>query len=319
VTTPEYVVDKATKLETIYNRIHEIRTRFEVKLRDAQIAYLEARLDGRQDPEALKATLDQTVAALKDDFVFVASCNVGEEFMDKGKVERLQRIAQIPWKRHLDDRLGLSEAERLLIHEVPPQMLPADETLLADKREHIVPRPPEAATPYDPAQYGFNVKVPKHLYNRGELYNLTIGRGTLTEEERYKINEHIIYTVIMLEQLPFPRTMARVALFAGGHHETMIGTGYPRKLKRDDMAVQARILAVADIFEALTASDRPYKKAKTLSEALKIMSFMRKDQHIDPDLFDLFVRSGVYQEYAVRYLKRSQIDSVDPSKLLPAA
>ncbi len=319
VTTPEYVVDKATKLETIYNRIHELRTRFEVKLRDCHIEYLEARLEGAQAPDLLQDQLTQRIAALKDDFAFVASCNVGEEFMDKGKVERLERIAQTVWQRHFDDRLGLSEAERLLINEISPRPLPAEETLLADKREHIIPRPNQGATPYDPGRYGFNIKVPQHLYNHGELYNLKIGRGTLTEEERFKINEHIIYTIIMLEQLPFPRTMARVAEFAGGHHETMIGSGYPRKLKRDDMALQARILAIADIFEALTASDRPYKKAKTLSEALKIMSFMRKDQHIDPDLFDLFVKSGLYHEYALRYLKREQIDSVDVAKLVPAA
>ncbi|MEI6987427.1 MAG: HD domain-containing phosphohydrolase, partial [Rhodospirillaceae bacterium] len=311
VTTPEYVVDKATKMETIYNRIHEIRTRFEVKLRDYKIDYLQATIDNVAPVETLKEQLDQNIAILKDDFAFVASCNVGEEFMDKGKVERLEKIGKLPWLRHFDDRLGLSEAERLLIEEVALCPLPTNEALLADKPEHIVPRIGQSATPYDPASYGFNVKVPQHLYNRGELYNLKIARGTLTEEERYKINEHVIYTIIMLEQLPFPKTMARVAELAGSHHETMSGTGYPRKLKRDDMPVQARILAIADIFEALTATDRPYKKPKTLSQALKIMNLMRKDKHIDPDLFDLFVKSNIYQEYALRYLKRAQIDAVD--------
>ncbi|CAK0750568.1 GAF domain-containing protein [Azospirillaceae bacterium] len=311
VTTPEYVVDKASKLETIYNRIHEVRARFEIKLRDYKIEQLQAALDGGVPVETFKEEFDRRIAALYDDFAFVASCNVGEEFMDKDKVERLERIAQIPWRRHFDDRLGMSEVERIHLSNIPPRPLPVDETLLIDKPEHVIPRPVGAEPPYDMARYGFNIKAPQHLYNRGELYNLKIARGTLTEEERFKINEHIIYTIIMLEQLPFPRSMARVAEFAGSHHETMIGSGYPRKLKRDDMAVQARILAIADIFEALTASDRPYKKAKTLSESLKIMNFMRKDQHIDADLFDLFIRSGVYQEYALRYLKKSQIDLVD--------
>jgi len=91
----------------------------------------------------------------------------------------------------------------------------------------------------------------------------------------------------------------------------MDGTGYPKRLYRDDMSVQARIMAIADIFEALTATDRPYKKGKMLSEAIKIMSHMRADRHIDPDLFDLFLRSGVYREYADKFLKPEFIDTVD--------
>jgi HD-GYP domain-containing protein (c-di-GMP phosphodiesterase class II) len=91
----------------------------------------------------------------------------------------------------------------------------------------------------------------------------------------------------------------------------MIGTGYPKKLKRDDMSLTARMMAIADIFEALTAADRPYKKAKSLSEAVKIMSFMKKDQHIDPDLFELFLQSGVYLDYASEFLGEEQIDEVD--------
>jgi len=116
---------------------------------------------------------------------------------------------------------------------------------------------------------------------------------------------------MMLNQLPFPRHLRNVPAIAGGHHETMIGTGYPKKLSRDDMSLPARMMAIADIFEALTAADRPYKKAKSLSEAIKIMSFMKKDQHIDPDLFELFLQSGVYLDYANCFLDEKQIDEVD--------
>jgi HD-GYP domain-containing protein (c-di-GMP phosphodiesterase class II) len=154
-------------------------------------------------------------------------------------------------------------------------------------------------------------------YNTGELYNLAIRRGTLTAEEREKINDHIVVTIKMLEQLPFPKKMRRVPEYAGGHHEKMDGTGYPRGLRKSDMSIPARIMAIADIFEALTAADRPYKKAKTISESLKIMGFMCKDNHIDPDLFDLFLRSEVWQRYADEFLDPSQIDEVNIEDYLP--
>ena len=123
-------------------------------------------------------------------------------------------------------------------------------------------------------------------------------------------------TIIMLESLPWPRHLRRVPEYAGGHHEKMDGTGYPRGLKGEQMSIPARVMAIADIFEALTAADRPYKAPKTLSEALKIMRFMVKDKHIDPDLFRLFVNSGVYQEYARQHLTPEQIDEVDVAMIL---
>jgi HD-GYP domain-containing protein (c-di-GMP phosphodiesterase class II) len=164
--------------------------------------------------------------------------------------------------------------------------------------------------------WGFKLDVPEHRYNRGELYNLSVGRGTLSAEERYKINDHMTQTIIMLEKLPYPKHLRDVPKIAGGHHETMDGKGYPRRLTRDDMSLPARMMAIADIFEALTASDRPYKKAKTLSEAIRIMSFMRNDNHIDPDLFRLFLTSGVYEQYAREFLAPEQIDEVDIDEYL---
>ena len=153
--------------------------------------------------------------------------------------------------------------------------------------------------------------IPEHAYNRGELYNLSIARGTLSAEERFKINDHIVQTILMLEELPFPRHLRAVPQIAGGHHEKMDGTGYPKRLHRDAMPLSARMMAIADIFEALTASDRPYKKAKKLSEAVRIMGFMKKDQHIDPQLFELFLTSGVYLRYGREFLDPEQIDEVD--------
>jgi len=121
---------------------------------------------------------------------------------------------------------------------------------------------------------------------------------------------------MMLEQLPYPKHLREVPMIAGGHHETMDGKGYPKRLTRDDLSLTARMMAIADIFEALTASDRPYKKAKTLSEALRIMSSMKNDNHIDPDLFKLFISSGIYKQYGEQFLEPEQIDDVDISEYL---
>jgi HD-GYP domain-containing protein (c-di-GMP phosphodiesterase class II) len=312
VTTPEYVVDKATKLETIYNRIHEVRTRFEVLLRDARIECLQAILDGTDAATATRQ-LQERKAQLADDFAFVADCNIGGEVMAPERVDRIKSIASRTWVRHFDDRLGLSHEELRRYDGTPAPALPVVENLLSDKPHHRVSRDAEKAL--DP-KYGFKVKVPEFLYNLGEMHNLCIGRGTLSEEDRFKINEHIIQTIVMLDQMPFPKNLRRVPEYAGTHHETLTGTGYPRKLTKDELSVPARIMAIADIFEALTASDRPYKKAKTLSESLKILSAFRDNQHIDADLFELFLRSGVYLRYAERFLKPEQIDPVDLSQYL---
>ncbi len=316
VVTPEYVVDKATKLETIYDRIHEVRMRFEVLKREAEIAYWKQVAEGG-DRDALKAALDEQLTQIDDDYAFIAECNVGGEFMADDKVERLKQIAQATWTRTLDDRIGISHEELLRKENKPAPSLPVAEPLLADKVEHVFPRDGTFEAP-NAEKYGFRMDVPDDLFNRGELYNLAIARGTLTNEDRYIIQNHVVQTIVMLGQLPFPKHLRNVPEFAGAHHETLIGTGYPRKLGKEEMSIPARIMAVADVFEALTAADRPYKKPKTLSECIKILSFMVKDQHIDADLFRLLLESGIYKEYAERFLKPEQIDEVDISQYLGA-
>jgi HD-GYP domain-containing protein (c-di-GMP phosphodiesterase class II) len=135
-----------------------------------------------------------------------------------------------------------------------------------------------------------------------ELENLTIRAGTLTADERETINHHIVATIKMLEQLPWPNNLKNVTEYAGGHHERMDGKGYPKGLKREDMSWQARMMGIADIFEALTANDRPYKKAMPLEQALGIMDNFVKNGHIDPDLYDVFVQKRVYERYGQRFL-----------------
>ena len=171
---------------------------------------------------------------------------------------------------------------------------------------------------------GFEVHTPGvgHCLLRAaqlELTNLRVARGTLSDEERYKINEHIIQTIRMLESLPFPAHLQDVPDIAGGHHERLDGRGYPRGLTAEQLSPLARMMAIADVFEALTAVDRPYKSGKPLSVALEIMARMVREQHLDPDLFELFLRAGVYSRYAEEYLARDQCDQVDEAELLAAS
>jgi len=313
ITSPEYVVDKATKLETLYNRIHEVRMRFEVLWRDAELAYWQGLAEGGQG-EVLQTALARSQAELQADFAFVAKANIGGEFMEQADIERLQQIGQRRWLRHFDNRLGLSRDEEVRLAGVPVAPLPVAEPLLADRPEHRVPwgaRKPPVARDDARNQWGFDMRLPAHASDHGELYNLSIRRGTLNDEERFKINEHIVQTIIMLSSLPFPRQLRRVPDIAGNHHERMDGNGYPRRLGQDALSIPERVMAIADIFEALTAADRPYKAAKTLSESVKIMVFMARDRHIDGELLRLFLGSGVYRQYAERFLRAEQIDEVD--------
>jgi len=317
VTTPEYVVDKATKLETIYNRIHEIRTRFEILWRDAQIEHLEAAREGAAGTGASEQRLAQRLDQIRDDFEFIARCNLGEQSMDAEANDRVRRIAEQTWMRHLDDRAGLSHGELIGREDAPADDLPIAEPLLADRPEHIVQRG-RGDNPLSDEVHGFRLDVPEHLYNHGEIHNLCVARGTLTAEERFKINDHIIQTIRMLGRLPFPRELRRVPDWAGNHHEKINGTGYPRRLTGEQLSIPSRIMAIADIFEALTAVDRPYMPPKTLSRSIGIMKAMRDDGHICPDLFALFLRSGVHLSYASEHLRPEQIDTVDVDATLEA-
>ncbi|WP_448247632.1 HD domain-containing phosphohydrolase [Thalassotalea agariperforans] len=312
ITTPEHIVDKGTKLEAIYNRIHEIRMRFEVLWRDAEINFYQKLAQHPEQKLALKRKLKREQADLIKDYSFIASSNIGGEFMDEKNIQRLEQLAKVTWQRNFDDKIGLSPVEELRV-SFAEERLPATEYLLSDKPEHLIQH--DKAISYD-EKHGIKITPTEYKYNLGELYNLKIKRGTLTAEDRFKINEHIISTIKMLENVPFPPELAKVPRYASTHHETLIGTGYPRKLTKDDLSIPERVLVLADIFEALTAADRPYKKAKPLSVAIDILSKMVKDQHVDQDIFELFLTSGIYLKYAKKYLSDAQIDTVDISKYI---
>ena len=308
VTTPEYVVDKSTKLETIYNRIHEIRTRFEVLKRDAQIDAYQSAFGTLSDKQ--QAQLDEKWRELNEDFAFIAQMNEGNEFLSEEHQQRIHAIAGKTWQRTLDSRLGLGQEEEKRYRDEDND-LPVTEPLLADKPSHRIPW--ESSKVRDAR---FQLQPKQYKNDQGELYNLCIQRGTLNDEERFIINDHIIETMMMLESLPFPSAMKNIPLIAGSHHEKLDGKGYPQGIDESEIPLAGKAMAIADIFEALTSSDRPYKKAKTLSESLKIMSFMVKDNHIDADLFALFLNSGIYMEYAKQFLQPEQIDQVNVADYL---
>lgn len=307
VTTPEYVVDKATKLETIYDRIHEVRMRFELLKVQAKVDCLQSILDG-EEKEKAEQILAQRHQQLDDDFYFVAECNLGGESMTDEAIERLEQIAQIEWVRTLDDQAGTSWIERERAGE--PMPLPIKEKLLADKPVHEVGWG-VGVNPKDQWAQAFILDPGELKYNRGELFNLSIRRGTLNDEERFIINDHIIQTITMLNRLPYPEHLQQVPEIAGGHHERMDGKGYPLGLTGEQLSVPARVMAIADVFEALTSSDRPYKKGKTLDESINIMTSMATSGHIDPKLYLLFLEHQIDQEYASAYLHPSQISEFD--------
>ncbi|NLV46149.1 MAG: HD domain-containing protein [Candidatus Hydrogenedentes bacterium] len=306
VTTPEYVVDKATKLETVYNRLHEIRTRFEVLKRDATIRYWEGVARGGDEKE-LRRTLEVECRALDEDFAFIAACNEGRESLSEEAIARLRRIGARTWARTVDDSAGLSVQELQRRQAGGPPSASGPETLLRDVPEHLV-RGEDGRRMAPENPWGFVLDIPEYAFNLGELHNLSISKGTLTPEERFKINDHIVQTIIMLSSLPWPKHLRRVPDIAGGHHERPDGSGYPRRLTREQLSLESRIMAVADIFEALTAPDRPYRAPKRLSEALDIMKAMAERNHIDPDVFSLFLRSGACDTYAEKYLHPEQLD-----------
>jgi HD-GYP domain-containing protein (c-di-GMP phosphodiesterase class II) len=322
VTSPEHIIDKSTKLETIYNRIHEVRMRFEVMWRDLELDHWRAVAFGG-DEAVLLVDLKLRQAALQDNFAFVARCNVGGEFMADEDIERLKQIGKCTWLRYFDKQLGLSADENRRLGHFVAERLPIAEQLLADRSDHIIAwgeRKP-AVEKNDPNNhYGFDMDLPKYAQNMGELHNLSIRRGTLTEEDRFKINDHIVQTLIMLRSLPWPVQLANVPEIAATHHEKLDGKGYPRRLSAEQLTIADRVMALADVFEALTAADRPYKSPKTLTESLKIMAFMAKDQHIDPELFRYFLHSKLWLTFAEKYMQKQQIDEVDVAaieKLLP--
>lgn len=256
ITTPEFVVEKHTKLETIFDRMELIDTRFEVLKRDLEIVLLKKKLARYEAREKMPFTdlekeTTEKISKLKDDQEFISRCNQGQEPITDEPKKRMASIQKYMW-------------------------------VFQGK------------------------KIP--FLTEDEMKNLLIASGNLTDEERKVLQNHVVMTLRMLSQLHYPKELRNVPEIAGSHHERVDGKGYPRGLKGREMPLRARIVAIADVFEALSAPDRPYKKALPLSEVLSIMKEMAATGHLDPDLFDVFMKEKVYLAYGKKYLAPEQLD-----------
>jgi HD-GYP domain-containing protein (c-di-GMP phosphodiesterase class II) len=303
---PNDIIDKATKLETVYNRIHEIRTRFEVVLRDAEIRYFKSLIEGVPQQEAYKE-FEITKKKLQDDFEFVARLNTGDREVTDDDCKRLHSISTLRWERNFSKFLGLSWQEKEQISKKDKEEnLPVTEQLLSDAKEHKISRSEKDFKLYQKENIKMN--IPELLYNKGEVYNLCIPMGTITEEEKFKIQEHVVHTLKILRELPWSDKLKNIVEDAANHHEHIDGSGYPRSLQGEELSIPARIMAIADIFEAITATDRPYKKTNTLSQTLMIIAQMARVKKIDSEIFKLFIEEKIYLKYANVYMKKEQVD-----------
>lgn len=258
--TPDFIVEKSTKLETVRDGLEAVRARIQSLKNEMDIEHLQELISkpGRREELELQLKLDK--AQLDEDLRFLTTINKGGEFMSDESIDRVKALALKTWKT------------------------------------------PEGTR--------------EPLLTEDEVLNLCIRRGTINDEERRIINRHIDITIDVLESLPFPKHLKRVPEYAGAHHEKMDGTGYPKGLTRDQMSLPARMMAVADIFEALTAKERPYKQPMPLSQAFSILARMRDENHIDPDVFDLFLKSKKWKDYGQLHMLPEQMDVEDVSGYL---
>ncbi len=255
--TPDFIVEKSTKLETVRDGIHGFNARVQSYKHELENTSLKKAIEQPHRKDQLAQVLMIELDQLEEERLFINTINKGGEFMSDEQIQRVKRIGQKQW------------------------------TNAAGTKENLL--------------------------TEDEIMNLCIRRGTINESERKTINRHIDVTIEILESLPFPKNLKRVPEYAGGHHERMDGTGYPKGLTREQMSIPARMMAVADIFEALTAKERPYKKPMPLSQAFSILARMRDDNHIDPDVFELFLLSNQWQEYGKRHMLPEQMDVTDVS------
>ena len=251
LTTPDFVMEKSTKLERIVDRIELVDLRLTSMVHEAEVEKLTA-LMNHKDPDEVNKNYQEKIELYSEVRAFFHLHNEGSEQMHKEEIAKVHEWANLKW------------------HD-------------SDGIEH-------------------------KLLTENELENLCIIKGTLTEEERTIINNHIVATIKMLDTLPFPKHLQNVPEYAGGHHERVDGKGYPKGLRKDEMSVQARIMAIADVFEALTAQDRPYKAPMKLSKVVSILKKMSETGHIDPVLFDVFIDGKVHLNYAKEFLPAEQND-----------
>lgn len=289
-TSPDYLLIKSTKLECLHNRIHEIRNRFEILRRDAEISCLKKIISNPQNASKAKAKLKETIKELEDEFAYIAYINLGETAITEKDIQKIKKIGQKTFKRHFNRLQGLSwnECQKLSDEQQEQYAQSGYEFLLQDNPEDTF------------------LDIPT-----GEIHNLSIQKGTLSAEEREKIEEHVLETENIFNLIPLSNKHKCISEYASQHHERPNGKGYPHGLEDKDLSLAGKIITLADIFEALTSSERPYKSPKKLSDSLRVLQEMKNDGQIDEDIYHLFLKKKIFLKYAQKYLKPEQIDNID--------
>jgi len=256
VATPEYIMNKSTKLEGLYDKIDEIKLRFEILKRDVELEYYKSKIE---DSNLDKQKINNELNKILDDVMFLEKTNIGGEFMSDDLKDRVKEIS--------NNNINID-----------------------------------------------NVRQP--ILSTDDIENLVISRGTLSAKDLKIMQEHVVLTYDLLSKLPYPDHLRNVPFYAGCHHEKIDGSGYPNGYSGDKLPIQARIIAIADVFEGLTAPDRPYKDGYKLSKALSILKGMVNDGEIDKDLYNLFIIKKLYLKYANEMIDRKQIDQINESEFL---
>lgn len=256
ISTPEFIMQKSTKLEKVYDRLETIRERIEILKRDAKIDYLEKQLDRATTDHSSSATFENhyhnQIQYLDTVFQYIERVNKGNDVVTDDDLAKIETFKDMVYERQ-------------------------------------------------------GVSVP--LLQADEAENLAIKIGTLNNAERAKIKDHARVSLEILQTLPFPKKYQRVIDIAANHHEKLDGSGYPRGLSAEELSLEDRILILADLYEALSSQDRPYKEPHTLSQIFEILSFMANEGLIDKTLLQFFFESGTYKQYNP-YLQAQQLDDV---------
>jgi len=259
ITTPEYIISKSSRLETVHDRIELIKTRWELFKTNQKLIAAEKKLalfDQTTEQKAIvqiDKTCNEEINILEKEFETLAHINSCKKVLNQNLIDQLKKIYEKSY--NISGRLK-----------------------------------------------------PEPCLTKDEFENLSILRGTLTTRERDIINSHAYLTEKILNKLPWPKKLADIPSIASSHHEKLDGSGYPLHLNKENLNIQARILAIADIFEALSAKDRPYKNPISLSQTIKILEQMGKNGLLDKNIIKIFFNSATHLEYAKKHLSESQID-----------
>lgn len=306
ISVPNHLFHKASKLEMVYNRIHEVRMRFEVLWRDAEIQYWQELTRTPENKKILDQWLADQISSIKHDFSFIASCNVGTKIMSEDVIERLSEIGKLKWIRKLDNSLGVSEGNIDLSGTAGQG--PVVERLLTSNNHYNDVQQITSDVPAD-------IKQDNEL-DKSEIYNLLVESGVHTAQEKNIMNGHFVTSLNILKTLQFPEHLAEVNTYVSYIYEKMNCVSEPETLSEQQQTISSSILCIAEIFASLTSKTAANKKPKTLSQIIATLHTMSIEGRINAHVFKLMLSTGIYETYAEKYMAPHQRDRVDVNRYL---